>query len=116
MNTCSALAWLKCKYTRKYRRQRSLTQVKNAGAIFIGNYSPEPLGDYYAGPNHVLPTSGSARFFSPLSVSDFTKTSSIVYYSKEALEPVYKDVALFAEAETLDAHANAIRIRFAQDE
>ena len=89
-----------------------MTKIKNAGAIFIGEYSSEPLGDYFAGPNHVLPTNGTAKFFSPLSVDDFTKKSSIVYYSREALEPVHKDIIRFAEAEQLTAHANSIRVRF----
>ncbi|MDD4296922.1 MAG: histidinol dehydrogenase [Ruminiclostridium sp.] len=86
--------------------------VKNAGAIFLGEYSPEPLGDYMAGPNHVLPTNGTARFYSPLSVDDFVKRSSIISYSKEALENVWQDIATFAEAEGLTAHANSVRIRF----
>lgn len=86
--------------------------IKNAGAIFLGNYSSEPLGDYYAGPNHVLPTSGTARFFSPLDVSAFMKKSSIISYSKKALEKVKDDVIMFAEAEGLGGHANAIRVRF----
>lgn len=89
-----------------------MTKIKNAGAIFLGPYSSEPLGDYYAGPNHVLPTNGTARFFSPLSVDDFIKKSSIISYSKEALEPVYKDIVKFAEAEGLTAHANSISVRF----
>ena len=89
-----------------------MTKIKNAGAIFIGEYSSEPLGDYFAGPNHVLPTNGTAKFFSPLSVDDFIKKSSIVYYSKAALEPIYKDIIAFAEAEQLTAHANSIRVRF----
>jgi histidinol dehydrogenase len=86
--------------------------IKNAGAIFLGEYSPEPLGDYMAGPNHVLPTNGTARFYSPLSVDDFVKRSSIISYSKEALENVWQDIATFAEAEGLTAHANSVRIRF----
>ncbi|MEI6132252.1 MAG: histidinol dehydrogenase [Bacillota bacterium] len=86
--------------------------VKNAGAIFLGNYSPEPLGDYFAGPNHVLPTSGTARFFSPLNVGDFVKKTSLISYSKDALEAVWKDVYQFAKAEELDAHANSIKVRF----
>lgn len=90
----------------------TMTRIKNAGAIFLGNYSSEPLGDYFAGPNHVLPTNGTAKFFSPLSVDDFIKKSSIIYYSKEALEPVYKDIVAFAESEQLTAHANSIRVRF----
>lgn len=89
-----------------------MTKIKNAGAIFIGEYSSEPLGDYFAGPNHVLPTNGTAKFFSPLSVDDFVKKSSIVYYSREALEPVHEDIIRFAEAEQLTAHANSIRVRF----
>ena len=90
----------------------TMTKVKNAGAIFLGEYSSEPLGDYFAGPNHVLPTNGTAKFFSPLSVDDFIKKSSIIYYSKEALEPVSKDIIAFAESEKLTAHANSIRVRF----
>lgn len=89
-----------------------MTKIKNAGAIFIGEYSSEPLGDYFAGPNHVLPTNGTARFFSPLSVDDFIKKSSIISYSKEALEPIHKDIIRFAEAEQLTAHANSIKVRF----
>ena len=89
-----------------------MTKIRNAGAIFIGEYSSEPLGDYFAGPNHVLPTNGTAKFFSPLSVDDFIKKSSIVYYSREALEPIHKDIIAFAEAEQLTAHANSIRVRF----
>ena len=89
-----------------------MTKIRNAGAIFIGENSCESLGDYFAGPNHVLPTNGTAKFFSPLSVDDFVKKSSIIYYSKEALKPVYKDVAKFARAEQLTAHANAIEVRF----
>ena len=89
-----------------------MTRIKHAGAIFIGEYSSEPLGDYFAGPNHVLPTNGTAKFFSPLSVDDFIKKSSIISYSKEALEPIYKDIIQFAECEQLTAHANSIRVRF----
>lgn len=89
-----------------------MTKIRNAGAIFIGEYSSEPLGDYFAGPNHVLPTNGTAKFFSPLSVDDFIKKSSIVYYSKEALAPVHDDIIAFAQAEQLTAHANTIRVRF----
>ena len=89
-----------------------MTYIKNAGAIFLGQYSSEPLGDYFAGPNHVLPTNGTARFFSPLSVDDFIKKSSIISYSKEALEAVYPDIVKFAENEQLTAHANSIRVRF----
>lgn len=90
----------------------TMTKIKNAGAIFLGEYSSEPLGDYFAGPNHVLPTNGTAKFFSPLSVDDFIKKSSIISYSKEALEPIYKDIIEFAEAERLTAHANSIAVRF----
>jgi len=89
-----------------------MTKIRNAGAIFIGDYSSEPLGDYFAGPNHVLPTNGTAKFFSPLSVDDFIKKSSIISYSKEALEPIYKDIVQFAECEQLTAHANSIKVRF----
>ncbi|MBR5127859.1 MAG: histidinol dehydrogenase [Roseburia sp.] len=89
-----------------------MTKIRNAGAIFVGEYSSEPLGDYFAGPNHVLPTNGTAKFFSPLSVDDFIKKSSIISYSREALEPVYKDIVQFAECEKLTAHANSIRVRF----
>lgn len=89
-----------------------MTKIRNAGAIFIGEYSSEPLGDYFAGPNHVLPTNGTAKFFSPLGVDDFIKKSSIISYSREALEPVYKDIVQFAECEKLTAHANSIRVRF----
>lgn len=90
----------------------TMTKIRNAGAIFIGEYSSEPLGDYFAGPNHVLPTNGTAKFFSPLTVDDFIKKSSIISYSREALEPVYKDIVQFAECEKLTAHANSIRVRF----
>ena len=93
-----------------------MTKIHNAGAIFIGEYSSEPLGDYFAGPNHVLPTNGTAKFFSPLGVDDFIKKSSIIYYSKEALEPIHKDIIAFAEAEHLTAHANSIRVRFEKEE
>lgn len=89
-----------------------MTKIRNAGAIFIGEYSSEPLGDYFAGPNHVLPTNGTAKFFSPLSVDDFIKKSSIISYSKEALESIHKDIIAFAESEELTAHANSIRVRF----
>jgi len=89
-----------------------MTKIKNAGAIFIGEYSSEPLGDYFAGPNHVLPTNGTAKFFSPLSVDDYVKKSSVIYYSKEALAPVADDIIKFAEAESLTAHANSIKVRF----
>ena len=90
----------------------TMTKIRNAGAIFIGEYSSEPLGDYFAGPNHVLPTNGTAKFFSPLGVDDFIKKSSIIYYSREALEAVHTDIESFAEAEHLTAHANSIRVRF----
>ena len=89
-----------------------MMKVRNAGAIFIGEYSSEPLGDYFAGPNHVLPTNGTAKFFSPLSVDDFIKKSSIIAYSREALEEVHKDIESFAKAEQLTAHANSIKVRF----
>lgn len=89
-----------------------LPKIQNAGAIFLGNFSPEPLGDYMAGPNHVLPTSGTARFFSPLSVDDFIKKSSIISFSKEALSELNTDIVEFAEAEGLTAHANAVKVRF----
>ena len=92
----------------------TMTKIHNAGAIFVGPYSSEPLGDYFAGPNHVLPTNGTARFFSPLSVDDFVKKSSIISYSREALAPVWQDIVQFAEAEQLTAHANSIRVRFEQ--
>lgn len=90
----------------------TMTKIRNAGAIFLGEYSSEPLGDYFAGPNHVLPTNGTAKFFSPLGVDAFVKKSSIISYSREALEPVYKDIVQFAECEQLTAHANSIRVRF----
>jgi histidinol dehydrogenase len=90
----------------------TMTKVRNAGAIFMGEYSSEPLGDYFAGPNHILPTNGTAKFFSPLGVDDFVKRSSLIYYSREALEPVAEDIETFAEAEGLTAHANSIRVRF----
>ena len=90
----------------------TMTKIKNAGAIFIGEYSSEPLGDYFAGPNHVLPTNGTARFFSPLGVDSFIKKSSIISYSREALEPIHGDIIKFAEAEYLTAHANSIKVRF----
>ncbi|MFR5242682.1 MAG: histidinol dehydrogenase [Roseburia sp.] len=89
-----------------------MTKIRNAGAIFIGEYSSEPLGDYFAGSNHVLPTNGTAKFFSALSVDDFIKKSSIISYSREALEKVHKDIEQFAECEKLTAHANSIRVRF----
>ncbi len=93
-----------------------LPKIKNAGAIFLGPYSCEPLGDYFAGPNHVLPTNGTARFFSPLSVDDFIKKSSVISYSEDALREVYRDIAAFAEQEQLTAHANSIRVRFEEEE
>lgn len=89
-----------------------MTKIKNAGAIFLGEYSSEPLGDYFAGPNHVLPTNGTAKFFSPLSVDDFIKKSSIISYSRNALEKIHTDIEKFAEAEHLTAHANSIKVRF----
>lgn len=92
-----------------------MTKITNAGAIFLGEYSSEPLGDYFAGPNHVLPTNGTARFFSPLSVDDFIKKSSVIYYSKEALEEVQKEIITFAKAEQLTAHANSIKVRFQEE-
>lgn len=91
---------------------QTMTKIKNAGAIFLGEYSSEPLGDYFAGPNHVLPTNGTAKFFSPLEVDDFIKKSSIISYSKEALYEIHEDIEKFAEAEGLTAHANSIRVRF----
>ena len=93
-----------------------LGDVKNAGAIFLGEYAPEPLGDYMAGTNHILPTNGTARFSSPLSVNDFVKKSSIIAYSREALTDLWQDVVRFAEAEGLGAHANSVRIRFQEEE
>lgn len=90
----------------------TMTKIKNAGAIFLGEYASEPLGDYFAGPNHVLPTNGTAKFFSPLGVDSFVKKSSIISYTKEALEPIYKDIVQFAESERLTAHANSIKVRF----
>ncbi|MBD5444311.1 MAG: histidinol dehydrogenase [Lachnospiraceae bacterium] len=89
-----------------------MTKIENAGAIFIGEYSSEPLGDYYAGPNHILPTNGTARFFSPLNVDDFMKKTSIISYSRQALEAAHKDIELFANKEGLTAHANSIKVRF----
>jgi histidinol dehydrogenase len=89
-----------------------MTKIRNAGAIFIGEYSSEPLGDYMAGPNHILPTNGTAKFFSPLGVDDFIKKSSIISYSREALEPIYQDIVTFANSEYLTAHANSIAVRF----
>ena len=88
-----------------------LTKIKNAGAIFLGHYTPEPLGDYMAGPNHVLPTGGTARFFSPLSIDDYIKKSSIISFSQGALANLGEDVIKFANAEGLTAHANSVRVR-----
>lgn len=93
-----------------------MTKIRNAGAIFLGSYSSEPLGDYYAGPNHILPTNGTARFFSPLGVDAFVKKSSIISYSREALKRVHGDIELFAKNEGLTAHANSIAVRFEDDE
>ena len=93
-----------------------MTKIRNAGAIFLGSYSSEPLGDYFAGPNHILPTNGTARFFSPLGVDDFVKKSSIISYSKDALRAVHKDIELFALSEGLTAHANSIAVRFEEEE
>lgn len=90
----------------------TMTKIKNAGAIFLGEYSSEPLGDYFAGPNHILPTNGTAKFFSPLNVDDFLKKTSIISYSRDALKEVHKDIELFAEKEGLTAHANSIKVRF----
>ncbi len=90
----------------------TMTKVRNAGAIFLGEYASEPLGDYFAGPNHILPTNGTAKFFSPVNVDDFIKKTSIISYSREALEKVYGDVVLFAESEGLTAHANSVKVRF----
>ena len=89
-----------------------LPKIKNAGAIFLGEYSSEPLGDYFAGPNHVLPTNGTARFFSPLGVDDFIKKSSVISYSREALQEVHADIEYFARKEQLTAHENSIKVRF----
>ena len=92
-----------------------ISEIRNAGAIFLGAYSPEPLGDYLAGPNHVLPTSGTARFFSPLSVDDFVKKSSIICCTERELEAVSDQVVRLAKSEGLDAHANAVAIRFGRE-
>ncbi len=92
-----------------------MTRIRNAGAIFLGEYSSEPLGDYFAGPNHILPTSGTARFFSPLSADDFIKKSSIIHYSKDALRAVHEDIEQFARCEQLTAHANSIAVRFEEE-
>ena len=93
-----------------------MTKIRNAGAIFIGEYASEPLGDYFAGPNHILPTNGTAKFFSPLSVDDFVKKSSIISYSKDALSRVHKDIEAFAKAEQLTSHANSVHVRFENEE
>ena len=90
----------------------TMTRIKNAGAIFLGEYSSEPLGDYFAGPNHILPTNGTAKFFSPVNVDDFLKKSSIISYSREALEKIHTDIERFAISEGLTAHANSIAVRF----
>lgn len=92
-----------------------MTRIKNAGAIFLGEYASEPLGDYYAGPNHILPTNGTAKFFSPVNVDDYIKKTSIISYSREALEKVHENIELFAESEGLTAHANSIRVRFEEE-
>ena len=89
-----------------------MTKIRNAGAIFLGEHASEPLGDYFAGPNHILPTNGTAKFFSPVNVDDFIKKSSIISYSKEALQQIHKEIELFAESEGLTAHANSIKVRF----
>ncbi len=89
-----------------------MTKIRNAGAIFLGEYASEPLGDYFAGPNHILPTNGTAKFFSPVNVDDFVKKTSIISYSREALEKVHRDIEVFAESEGLTAHANSVRVRF----
>lgn len=91
-------------------------RLDNAGSVFLGQYAPEPLGDYYAGPNHVLPTSGTARFFSPLSVESFYKRSSFIYYTREALREAKEDIVRIARSEGLDAHANAVSVRFEEGE
>ena len=92
-----------------------MTKIRNAGAIFLGEYASEPLGDYFAGPNHILPTNGTAKFFSPLSVDDFIKKSSIISYSKDALKKIHEDIEYFAQAEQLTAHANSIKVRFEEE-
>jgi len=94
------------------KAEEYLPFVENAGAVFLGNYTPEPLGDYFAGPNHTLPTSGTPRFFSPLNTGDFLKKMSVLSYSKEALEACYRDIAEFARAEGLTGHAKAVEVRF----
>ena len=93
-----------------------MTKVRNAGAIFLGESSSEPLGDYFAGPNHVLPTNGTARFFSPLGVDTFVKKSSIISYSRDALRNIHNEIETFAKAEGLTAHANSIKVRFEDEE
>ncbi|NLG05838.1 MAG: histidinol dehydrogenase, partial [Clostridia bacterium] len=93
----------------------TMTKIRNAGAIFLGEYSSEPLGDYFAGPNHVIPTNGTAKFFSPLSVDEFIKKSSVISYSRDALKEIHTDIEKFAESEGLYAHANSIRVRFQND-
>jgi histidinol dehydrogenase len=90
----------------------TMTKIRNAGAIFLGEYASEPLGDYFAGPNHILPTNGTAKFFSPVNVDDFIKKTSIISYSREALEKVSDDIQCFAKSEGLTAHANSIKVRF----
>lgn len=92
-----------------------MTKIRNAGAIFLGEYASEPLGDYFAGPNHILPTNGTAKFFSPLSVDDFIKKSSIISYSRDALKKIHEDIEYFAQAEQLTAHANSIKVRFEEE-
>ncbi len=95
--------------------EQVIPRIFNAGAIFVGHYSPEPLGDYFAGPSHVLPTSGTARFFSPLNTADFQKKTSVIHYTREALRECYRDVAAFAGAEKLDCHAQSMLVRFEED-
>ena len=95
--------------------EKLLPLIKNAGAVFMGHYSPEPLGDYFAGPSHVLPTSGTARFFSPVNLDDFVKKTSVINYSREALKEVHKDIELFARFEGLTAHENSVKIRFEEE-
>ena len=90
----------------------TMTRIRNAGAIFLGEYASEPLGDYFAGPNHILPTNGTARFFSPVNVDDFIKKTSIISYSRQALEKVHNQIETFAKSEGLTAHANSIKVRF----
>ena len=90
----------------------TMTRIRNAGAIFLGEYASEPLGDYFAGPNHILPTNGTARFFSPVNVDDFIKKTSIISYSRQALEKVHSQIETFAKSEGLTAHANSIKVRF----